>query len=37
MVKTQKISSDVMTVGMMVGPKQVRMNQSQKLHDLMTQ
>ena len=37
MVKTQKSSSDVMTVGMTVGPKQVRMNQSNKSHDLITQ
>ena len=28
MVKTQKSSSDVMTAGMTVGPKQARMNQS---------
>ena len=34
MVKPQKRFSDVMTAGMTVGPKQVRMNQS---HDLMTQ
>ena len=38
MVKTQNSSSDVMTAGMTVGPKQVRMNQSNKSHDLiMTQ
>ena len=37
MVKTQKSSSDVMAAGMTVGPKQVRMNQSNKSHDLMTQ
>ena len=37
MVKTQKSSSDVMTVGMTVEPKQVRMNQSNKSHDLMMQ
>ena len=36
MVKTQKSSSDVMTAGMTVGPKQVRMNQSNKSHDLLT-
>ena len=37
MVKTQKSSSDVMTAGMTVGSKQVRMNQLHKSHDLMTQ
>ena len=37
MVKPQKRFSDVMTAGMTVGPKQVRMNQSNKSHDLMTQ
>ena len=37
MVKTQKSSSDVMTAEMTVGPKQVRMNQSNKSHDLMMQ
>ena len=37
MVKTQKSSSDVMTAGMTVGQKQLRMNQSNKSHDLMTQ
>ena len=37
MVKTQKSSSDVMTAGMTVGPKQVGINQSIKSHDLMMQ
>ena len=37
MVKTQKSSSDVMTAGMTVGPKQVRMNQLNKSHELMMQ
>ena len=37
MVKTQKSSSDVMMARMTVGPKQVRMNQINKSHDLMTQ
>ena len=37
MVKTQKSSSDVMAAGMTVGPKQVRMNQSNKSQDLMMQ
>ena len=37
MVKTQKSSGDIMMAGMTVGPKQVRMNQSNKSHDLMTQ
>ena len=37
MVKTQKSSSDMMTAGMRVGPKQVGINQSNKSHDLMTQ
>ena len=37
MVKTQNSSSDVMATGMTVGPKQVRINQKNKLHDLMTQ
>ena len=37
MVKTQKSSSDVMAAGKTVGPKQVRMNQWNKLHDLMMQ
>ena len=37
MVKTQKSSSDVMTAEMTVGPKQVRMNQSNKSCDQMTQ
>ena len=37
MVKKQKIYIDVLPTGMTVGPKQVRMNQSNKSHDLMTQ
>ena len=37
MVKTQKSSSDVMAAGTTVGPKQVRMNQQNKSHDLMMQ
>ena len=37
MVKTQKRSSDVMAARTTVGPKQVRMNQSNKSHDLMMQ
>ena len=37
MATTQKSSSDVMKAGMTVGPKQVRMNQSNKSDDLMTQ
>ena len=37
MVKTQKRPGGVMTAGMTVGPKQVRMDQSNKSHDLMTQ
>ena len=36
MVKTQKSSSNVLPAGITVGPKQVRMNQSNKSHDLMT-
>ena len=37
MVKTQKSFSDVMAAGTTVGPKQVRMNQWNKSHDLMMQ
>ena len=37
MVKTQKSSSDVMAAGTTVGPKQVRMNQSNTSHDLIMQ
>ena len=37
MVKAQKSSSDVMAAGTTVGPKQVRMNQSNKSHDRMMQ
>ena len=37
MVKPQKSSSDVMAAGTTVGPKQVRMNQLNKSHDLMMQ
>ena len=36
-VETQKSSSDVDTVGVTVGPLQVRMNLSNKSHDRMTQ
>ena len=37
MVKTQKSSSDIMAAGTTVGPKQVRMNQSNKSQYLMMQ
>ena len=37
MVKTQKSSSEVMAVGTTVEPKQVRLNQYNKSHDLMMQ
>ena len=37
MVKTKKSSSDVMAAGTTVGPKQVRMNQLNKSHDLVMQ
>ena len=37
MAKIQKSSSDVLPAGITVGPKQVRMNQSNKSHDLMMQ
>ena len=37
MVQTQKSFSDVMAAGTTVGPKQVRINQKNKSHDLMMQ